>query len=194
MRPTHTRPTPYSRSLSVAAFLILWASACTAARTTSDYDPSVDLTPLDVYAWLPPLEPAGDSAAQTDTLLRDRIRRSVDSVLTARGFRKVVAEEAEFLVQHHISVDRKLDVDSTHVGYGHGPWFGGGGIYVGTTVWPYDEGTLIIDFVDPTDKELLWRGTGRSRLNTASSPEKRERRVRAVVEAILAQFPPPAAD
>jgi hypothetical protein len=60
-----------------------------------------------------------------------------------------------------------------------------------TEVYEYEEGTLILDFIDGTSENLVWRGTGQKALDdTPAPPEEQERRLRSVVAQILAQFPP----
>ena len=54
----------------------------------------------------------------------------------------------------------------------------------------YEEGTLLLDFVSPRDRQLIWRGSAQSRLRDIKTPEKREARVREVVGKILERFPP----
>ena len=41
-----------------------------------------------------------------------------------------------------------------------------------TVITEYDEGTLIIDFLDAGTQRLFWRGTGTRRINHSSSPAK----------------------
>ena len=48
----------------------------------------------------------------------------------------------------------------------------------------------MLDFGNPENNNLIWRGTGQSRVRKSSSPEEREKLIRSVVDQILAQFPP----
>jgi hypothetical protein len=52
-------------------------------------------------------------------------------------------------------------------------------------------GELILDFVsNDDDKKLLWRGTGRSKIQDKRTPEERQQVITKVVDAMLKQFPP----
>jgi hypothetical protein len=51
----------------------------------------------------------------------------------------------------------------------------------------------VIDFVDAQRKQLVWQGTGQTRLRRSSTPQRREQRVREVVNAIRARYPPASA-
>jgi hypothetical protein len=54
----------------------------------------------------------------------------------------------------------------------------------------YTEGTLIIDILRPGGEQLVWRGTGTTRIREEKDPEKRTQKVNDAVDKILAQFPP----
>jgi hypothetical protein len=78
-------------------------------------------------------------------------------------------------------------------GYGYGPYgryWGGYWGYGGVSVYKYEEGTLIIDFVEPNSKNLLWRGAAKSEIDNARTPEKRDKMINDSVQEILKHFPP----
>ena len=85
-----------------------------------------------------------------------------------------------------------LDVDTVNTGYGYGRYGRYGGISTSTTVSEYQEGTLLIDMIDPSSKQLVWRGSGQARIRQSSSPEEREKRIGEAVQQILEDFPPGA--
>ncbi|MBC2742825.1 MAG: DUF4136 domain-containing protein [Desulfosarcina sp.] len=76
--------------------------------------------------------------------------------------------------------------------YGIGSSGRHGGIAIGTgnSVREYDEGSLVIDLVDTASDALLWRGTGTQRFTEYDDPAKTTGDINALVEKILAQFPP----
>ena len=57
-------------------------------------------------------------------------------------------------------------------------------------VYQYEEGTFILDFVDPESMELIWRGIAQGELRNYSSPVKRYERIDEVVQKVLSNFPP----
>lgn len=157
---------------------------------SSDYDPNADFASLRSYAWLPGVrEKTGDPRID-NSLVATRIERAVDNALAAKGFPRVAVESADFFVTFYIGIDNKLDISTIPTTYGYyGRW---GGFYSGTEtlVEQYEEGTLLIDFIDRDRDDLLWRGTGQSRLRQSKTPEERDRKAQAAVDAILQQFPP----
>jgi hypothetical protein len=186
-----TRAIDRAQFLLVVAAGVLLALGCSTIKTSSDYDPAFDFSTLSTYGWLDHTVAVVGSAAQMDnTLLDKRIRRAVDSQLQGMGYRRVANEEASFLASYHIGVKQKLDVSTIQSGSGYGyrrGWYGG---YSETQVRQYDEGTLLLDIVEPKKRQLLWRGSGTARVSKSKTPEQREARVQEAVREILKSFPP----
>lgn len=176
---------------AIASLLLLTVLiGCSSVKVDSDYDPKVDFTSLDSYAWLPEPRAKTGNPRLDNPLLTSRIEQAIEASLAAKGLSKVDAATADFFVTFHIAIDQKLDVTTIPTTYGYyGRW---GGFYGGseTRVDQYDEGTLLIDFIDRDKDDLLWRGSGQSRIRPTNSPEEREKKVRTVVDAILERFPP----
>lgn len=176
--------------LLVIAALAFALPGCSSFQVHSDYNPEVDFGQYGTYAWLPrPTD--GDRSPQNDGLLYQRIERAVNANLAAKGMRLVDDQaDASLLVTEHIDVEQKLRVNTTNYGYGYGRWGYYGGGYQQTNVDQYEEGTLMLDFIDAKSKELVWRGTAQSRLQKLKTPEERNKRVREAVDAILERYPP----
>jgi hypothetical protein len=170
--------------------------ACSTLKVSSDWDAEVDFSKIQTYAWI-----GQDSGVQgfggEGSLLDQRIRKAVHETLATKGFSEVDRKEADVLVSYHINVENKLDVQTIQRGYGYGYGgggryrsYGGGAGYSDTYVTEYEEGTFLLDLVEPNRMELVWRGSAQSRITQQSTPEKREERVREVVGKVLAQYPP----
>jgi len=179
------------RSRLAAAGLAVVVSACAPGiNVETDFDPqqAPKIAQWKTYNWLSPKQGGGgqDTKTQSD-LLGSRIKRAVDADLAAKGYRLDEANP-DFMVGWHASIEGKMDVQNmnTYYGYGWGPYG-----YNHTSVREYDEGTLIIDVVDPGAKELTWRGVGKGEITKNMEPEERERRVNEAVARILEKFPPP---
>ena len=70
--------------LSSAGFLLglsMLLVSCSTTKVNNDYDPSVDFATLKSYAWLEKANPNEAPTIRDNTLLRNRIERSVDAVL-----------------------------------------------------------------------------------------------------------------
>ena len=64
-------------------------------------------------------------------------------------------------------------------------WGGAGRLNVNQ----YTEGTLFIDIIDASKKELIWQGIGSGAL-AFRNIEKREDRIKEFVKEILEKYPP----
>ena len=199
---------PYSLPplLSLPLLLLSLAaiSSCSALRVQTDYDPSLDFTRFRTFAWLeaPVLTTPSDGVTDVavnpfavNSMLDARVRAAVDQELERQGYRPAMADSApSFQLQYHVILKDKTRVSTTPGAlYGAGGYWGPGpyGIYGGTTQsYDYQQGTLIIDVVDPETQRIAWRGW-------AVGPNRDgyydEERVLSAVQAILGKFPPEVA-
>jgi hypothetical protein len=163
-------------------------AGCSQVTVTTDHDPSANFGALHTYAWRPGPQQGVDDPRFDSTLLDKRVRAAVDRVLASKGYRTAApGTGADFLVGYHAVVRQKTSVQTINRWYGYrvGGWYGGPQAFAHV----YDEGTLLIDIVDPATAQLLWRGSGTGVVDPQASPEKREQRINDAVERILADFP-----
>jgi Domain of unknown function (DUF4136) len=170
--------------------------ACQTYNVRSDWDEAASFDRLRRYAWIEPEEVPGADPFADNSLLRKRVRAAIEADLTERGFAALEdPEQADFHVTWRILLDEKLRVNgggAVYGGYGgYGRWpFGVGGAYGGPAdVRDYQEATLVIDFLEPANGDLLWRGWGSGFLATRDR-DRSPGRFAAGIKAILAAFPP----
>jgi hypothetical protein len=51
-------------------------------------------------------------------------------------------------------------------------------------------GTLAVDILDASKKEMVWRGLGTKEVNTSAKPDKRDENIGKAVEKIFKKYPP----
>lgn len=171
---------------------IILMAGCSAVQVNQDYDPATDFQSMTVYDWMTATqEKTGD--LRIDNPLRDaRIRAAVERHLQEKGYLKTAEKDPTFLVSYQYVLRQRVESDNSGIGFGIGSYGRHGGIAIGTgnSVREYDQGSLVIDFVDPTSKTLLWRGSGDQRFQEYDDPEKTSRDIDTLVNKILSQFPP----
>lgn len=171
--------------LSVLVFAVALTS-CSTVRVTTDYDREVSFDKYNTFAFYKP----GVDEAQISDLDKKRILRAIDAELTAKGFTK--SSSPNLLVSIFTKERERVDVYN-NVGWGWGwgwnPWWGGVG---GASVARSTEGSLYIDLIDANSKELIWQGIGSARLITSSNIDKKEERIREIVQEIMMNYPPGA--
>jgi len=172
---------------SLAFFFIILTISCSPIYGVSyDYKRNVDFTHQMAYDWLPvPQE------ANINSLDLARIKSAVNSELEAKGL-KMTPHNPDFLIAEHLGIKDKVIIENW--GYYDDPylnyWRGSRG-YGGLTAYQYEEGIIILDFVDPESKNLIWRGAAKGVLSGATTPEKRDKLIKEAIQKILKNFPPP---
>lgn len=173
------------RSTLIVAAAAAALAACSGISTSTDWDASYDFSALSTYAWMD----QGLEGGVSEIMLR-RMVVAVDDHLAASGFTKVGAEDADFLMAYHSGSQDREQYDT--YGYGAGGWWDGywGGGMTTTTVRTYTEGTLILDVVDRSTNELVWRGSASKTIDQMESPEQRIQAIQKAVGELMKDFPP----
>jgi hypothetical protein len=154
------------------------AGACSSLSTSFDYDTGFDFARLATYGWVD---------RQDNSLDLRRVREAVDAELAARGYR-LVESRPDFQVAAHVSTSERIRiVDWGYTFHSRRHWYAGGR---DIDVWQYDEGTLVLDVIDPGQSALVWRGTASKTIDRTWTPEERDAEARAGVQALLSRFPP----
>jgi hypothetical protein len=174
------------------AFLLITISSCgTMISINADYDSTIDFSKYKSYAYYKP----GIDKAEISDLDKRRILKAIDEKMVEKGFIK--SETPDLLISIFTKSRDQVNVNQFNTGWGWGLGWGWGWgwgwnpFMMGgqqTSVSTSTEGTLYIDFIDATKKELIWQGEGSGFLtkNTA----KKDERIKEFVTTILAQYPP----
>ncbi len=171
---------------------------CQTYNVQTDWDPSIAFGRLQSFYFVDPPEIEGMDPFADNSLLRKRVRFAVETALTERGYRPASSRsQADFLVTFLVILDDRYQVSGASL---DGRGFRRRGGHLGhshsiTDLYAYQESTLILDLLDPSTEELLWRGWGTGIVGTRSRDRGRERMEKGV-RAILRAFPPqaPSAD
>jgi hypothetical protein len=177
-------------SLIPVFLFVALAGGCTTLPVSVDYDPSVSFSELRTFAFLPDPPPQSPAAQLHNGLVDGRVSRAIRQQMEARGFEEVAADEANFLVSHHIGTKRGFEVRTIQTAhhYSRRHWSTSGVPH--TSVIEYERGTLLIDILLPAERTLVWSGSASARLRERSSPAQREQRINDAVARILERFPP----
>ena len=181
-----------------AALLAFLAAGCSTMEVQVDYDRDREFSRLRTYDWIPePRTSTGDPRIDDNTILDKRIRRAVEGELNAKGFRKST-EAPDFWLAYHVTLDQRQSVTTINRYYGYGPGWGWDygyrphGYRSGreTFVYQYEQGTLLIDIVDPDGRDLMWRGSATDEVSFSASPAAKEKQINEAIQRMLSDFPP----
>jgi hypothetical protein len=174
--------------LSGLFLIVFFASSiisCSPIYSVSfDSDENTDLIQLSTYDWMPiPKE------ANINNLDEARIKKAVNAELKAKGL-KLNSNNPDFLIAADLITKEKLRI--TRWGYpyyySYRPYYGSWSV----DSYQYQEGTFILDFVEPASKNLIWQGSARVAIDYADTPEKRDRLINVAMQKILQNFPSPS--
>ena len=168
-------------------------SGCVTTSVSTNYDRSADFSALKTYGWAGEQKPTGDLRFD-DPSVRRIIKQSIESELQAKGFQKSAMGQPDFLLKYYITVQPKTQSVNNFSPPDFNPMAGMSGLNsyatLDSTAFHYDEGTFVLDVMDPSGAKILWRGTLQGMIDPGATPAKRIDRVPASVAKVLKNFPP----
>jgi hypothetical protein len=174
------------KKLIFLLFSAILMMSCSSIKVATDYDTKVDFNQYKTFAFYKP----GIDKADISSLDKKRVLRAIELELLAQGFTK--SDNPSMLVSIFTKSRRKVNINqNNNFGYGFGwgfnPWMNN--MNNNINVNQYTEGTLFIDFIDKSKKELVWQGNGTGALRV-QKVEKKEARIKLFVKEIISRFPP----
>jgi len=172
--------------LACAAFML---GACNPVRVRTLVAPDANFSGRRTFSLMPPPRVRGDARLdQNDPMLVNsityrRIHAAIRSALEKRGY-QYVEDGASMQVAYYASSRRKLDVRTYDYGYGFRRF-----PRERTVAYAHEQGSVVIDVVDPAEHELLWRGQGRAPVS--DDPDKYAEQLEKAADAIIDKFPAP---
>jgi hypothetical protein len=171
------------------------AGACLAyaGKVHNDFDPAVDYTKFKTFSFVAGID-MGKTGIMDDPQKRMRIANFVSGILETHKLKEIPRDQKHDLaVRVWVAVRQRQEVTSYSfsTGYwgGYSPyWYGPWGSYYETyVVNDFVEGTLIIDLLDPTTKELVWRTYLRDKFE---DPTKDYAEAKKHLNKAFDEFPP----
>jgi hypothetical protein len=162
---------------STVLFALAVALGAAAQDVKTDYDHHANFSQYHTYYW--------EKVQTTDPLWQSRIQDAVDHDLQAKGWQRV-DNGADVAIAAVGSARNEKEYQTFYNGMGGWRWGGFG--ETTTTVENYRVGTLVLDFYDAHNKQLIWRGSAQEALS--DKPEKNEKKLEKSVSKMLDHFPP----
>ena len=159
-------------------------SGCSTMEIYVDHDPDASFENLKRYAWMPdPPKVTGDPRVDNPIIHRF-VREAVEDRLKSRGFERD-DDAPDVWVGFIADVRQRTEFRAVNERrrYSSASW-------TELRERAYDEGTLILDFVDPKTRKLLWRGSARAEVHLSASQSRKRERIKEAVDRILERFPP----
>ncbi len=161
-------------TLIVPLLLLLSAAGCRSnINVQAVADAEVDLAGLRTYQLMAASPQAATMVSETDLL------QMVGDRLDAKGLRRD-AQNPDLLVAIHRSVEGVLNTK------GSGYEFKDGRMHR----YELQSGTLVVDLVLASSREVAWRGTASGAFRFDAVPEERKQLLTEVLDEMFADFPP----
>lgn len=165
--------------LSASAIIVaLVMTSCSPFQVRSDYSAVADFTQYKTYK-------LRIDDLKLNDLDKDRVLNEISRQLKAKGLNP--GENPDIIVNLKANHKKKTDIQYGG-GFGWGGPFGWGMGMNRTWTSHYNEGALIFDFIDNKTQKLVWQGIGSG--ISVDSPNAKRKQIPAIVEEIMANYPP----
>jgi hypothetical protein len=163
------------------AFLFFVAGPAAGQQVTYNFMPGVDFSTFHTYKWVE--IPGGIHPNQ---IVDQEIKQAVNNTLAGKGFTMVTGDtKADLYVGYQCFIQQQRQWNAW--GMGGGLRWGGMGTATSSTI---DNGTLAVDFYNPTSQELVWRGSAAQTLDPSGNQNKDMNKLNKAVAKLLKNFPP----
>jgi Domain of unknown function (DUF4136) len=162
-------------------FFIGFTASCTPIYDVKyDYNKQFNFSNLKTFDWMQASEKAG-----TSILVAQRVKNAVNAELKAKGL-MMTSNNPDFLIAEYHGKKDQLHIQD----WGHGRGSRYGYQPSGVSAYQFEEGSLILDFVDAQSMKLIWRGSAKAQVHHVGTPEESEKLINAAVKEILKKYPP----
>ena len=191
LKQQHAHPLPMTFSDFRLLLLVLSSSlliGCSALlETHSQQAPDASFARRSTFRFLP--DPGAPTA--TSNYWRSEIGQALLSALNSKGYRFFPNRKTDFVVAYHIVLAGHETLASLD------PYLGSNQAAIIDISKLQDpqhpgeaaNGAIIIDFLDPKQKKLLWRGWARTNFGQVQPGPSMQRLAKLAVDQILAKFP-----
>jgi len=159
------------------------------AKTTIDFDPSIDFSKFKTFAYVGGVENLVSIQMNPD-LINIRFHHMVVRELEKKGLREVnPGQNPDLIVRYWANPETQVDVTVMGNWGPYGPYIGSdwANVYNAVASTSRHLGTLIIDLIDPKAKALVWRVY---LVRKMSDPDKDPKRAEDEFTDSFKSFPP----
>lgn len=180
------------RRTAIAALFAAALGGCGGGfSVNSDYVEGTDFAPYRTWDYMP--NQGSTANASSNQLIDQRLRAAVERKMGEKGFRRD-ASDPDFYVGYHLILDDQTSYETVNdywgTGWGYGGMYGSSMSTSNTRAITYTVGTLVVDFFDAEERQLMWRGSAEGTVEPQNTPAERQAQADNAVGAILDQFPP----
>jgi hypothetical protein len=176
-----------TRSALALAAIAIAVTACSKFTVQGDRAAAADFGHYRTFAWFPLADVPPDDQTTGDRALDKRIYEAIEGQMQSKGYAPAASSAADLLLTYRLL--RTDGYQEPKLPYA-AQWHRGAYLdAVHASPDTYERGTLIIDVVDRSSRELVWRGSASARLQLHTSYDATVKRANAAIEQTLASLP-----
>lgn len=174
--------------LKLMSFTVLTISCASSIKTDYHYDSKENFERFKTFDYI-----TFPENSQINEYVLRRTKVYLNQHLKSKGMQQS-SENPDLLIAIHTRVRSSIQI--SHLGYSYAPqmvyWSSYG--YFGTYGWEareFQEGTLVIDFVDAKDKAMIWRGIADGSIPETPQTVRLDEIVEKAINSMMENYPPP---
>jgi len=170
-RPRHTL-IPAIACLTLLSLATAGCSEHADVRVNAAYGPGIKYTGIGTrFDWAPRAQNTFGEVHDLNEQTRAVFESIIEEHLEKAGFAKVPSGRADFWLRYGIATRQETDTSASAFGV------------------PYEEGSLLIDVIDPQSRKIVWRGAARARIDPGAAPEHRIDKINYAMGRLMEKFP-----
>lgn len=163
------------------ALSIVCVTACSPVKVYTEKSEFVKQRSYQTFAILNEIQ---GKAAFDSPIMEERLQSNLISGMEKRGY-TYNADTPDLIIRYNTDVNRNQRV--VYPSYGPwgmwNPWMWGG--HMMPEVRSYDQGEVIVDFIDPHADKVIMRATA---VGTVNNPNEKQKKINTAVDKILREF------
>ena len=185
----------FTGGLCCFLFTALFAGCATNIQTGNRQAPDASFARRSTFRFLPDKSREASEAVSNTSYWRGEIAQDILAAMNAKGYRFFPNRKTDLLIAYHIVLVEHEAVTTldNYSGYnltsGQAAQADLAQFQNPQQPGEVSKGILIIDFIDPTKKKLLWRGWAKADFDRTQPGPSLKKLTKAAVDRILAKFP-----
>jgi len=139
--------------------------------------PEFNIKPNQQFSWADNYADISGALKKSEFSVQQLIDKAIKQALKSKGMSIKSGAEKSLLIQYHVSLESEMDDTALAINYGLAP-----GLRANNpTTRKHERGTLVVDFVDPQLKKVVWRGAIGVFTGIENSEQGRQQRVNGLL-------------
>jgi len=166
--------------LGIIVLGLICVAACSPVKVYTEKNNFVEHKTYQTFAILNEVR---GKAAFDSPIMEERLQHNIIAGMEKRGF-EYNADAPDLIIRYNTDVQQNQRTVYPNHGWGMwNPWMWG--MPMAPEVRKYDQGEVIIDFIDPSVDRVIMRATA---VGTVNNPDQKQKKINTAVEKILREF------